>query len=89
MCACGWCLRRVTKAARLCSARTRDLGVQSLHGPHHIAADIDERDALLADLAASRMVTALKFRRADATAKADNYFTDGESLRLSSGGTLA
>jgi hypothetical protein len=83
-------------------AATRDLGVGFSHYTgqitHHIAADIDaERDALLADLTASRMVTALyKVSGVGPTmfginGEGDNYFTDGE-LRfavISSGGTLA
>ena len=82
-------------------AATRDLGVGISHYTgqitHHIAADIDaERDALLADLAASRMVTALyKVSGVGPTlfgrnGEGDNYFTDGE-LRfavISPGGTL-
>ncbi len=82
-------------------AATRDLGVGLSHYTgqitHHIAADIDaERDALLADLMASRMVTALyKVSGVGPTlfgrnGEGDNYFTDGE-LRfavISPGGTL-
>lgn len=82
-------------------AATRDLGVGLSHYTgqitHHIAADIDaERDALLADLTASRMVTALyKVSGVGPTlfgsnGEGDNYFTDGE-LRfavISPGGTL-
>ena len=81
-------------------AATRDLGVGLSHYTgqitHHIAADIDaERDALLADLTASRMVTALyKVSGVRPTlfgrnGEGDNYFTDGE-LRvavISPGGT--
>ena len=83
-------------------AATRDLGVGFSHYTgqitHHIAADVDaERNALLADLTASRMVTALyKVSGVGPTlfginGEGDNYFTDGE-LRfavISSGGTLA
>lgn len=83
-------------------AATRDLGVGLSHYTgqitHHIAADIDaERDALLADLTASRMVTALyKVSGMGPTlfgrnGEGDNYFTDGE-LRfavISPGGTPA
>jgi hypothetical protein len=83
-------------------AATRDLGVGFSHYTgqitHHIAADIDaERDALVADLAASRMVTALyKVSGVGPTlfgrnGEGDNYFTDGE-LRfavISPGGALA
>lgn len=70
-------------------AATRDLGVGLSHYTgqitHHIAADIDaERDALLGDLAASRMVTALyKVSGVGPTlfgrnGEGDVYFTDGE-----------
>lgn len=83
-------------------AATRDLGVgfsrYTGQITHHIGADIDaERDALLADLKASRMITALyKVSGVGPTlfglnGEGDNYFTDGE-LRIaviSSGGTLA
>ena len=83
-------------------AATRDLGVGLSHYTgqitHHIAADIDaERDALLADLTASRMVAALyKVSGVGPTlfgrnGEGDYYFTDGE-LRfavISPGGTLA
>ncbi len=83
-------------------AATRDHGVGISHYTgqitHHIAADIDaERNALLADLAASRMVTALyKVAGVGPTlfgrnGEGDTYFTDGE-LRfavISPGGTLA
>ena len=73
-------------------AATRDLGVGFSHYTgqitHHIAADIDaERDALMADLTASRMVTALyKVSGVGPTlfgvnGEGDNYFTDGE-LRM-------
>jgi hypothetical protein len=82
-------------------AATRDLGVglsrYTGQITHHIAADIDaERDALLADLTASRMVTALyKVSGVGPTlfgrnGEGDTYFTDGE-LRfavISLGGTL-
>ena len=82
-------------------AATRDLGVGLSHYTgqitHHIAADIDaERNALLADLTASRMVTALyKISGVGPTlfgrnGEGDIYFTDGE-LRfavISPGGTL-
>ena len=82
-------------------AATRDLGVGFSHYTgeitHHIAADIDaERNALLADLAASRMVTALyKISGVGPTlfgvnGEGDNYFNDGE-LRfavISPGGAL-
>ena len=82
-------------------AATRDLGVGLSHYTgqitHHIAADIDaERDALLADLATSRLVTALyKVSGVGPTlfgrnGEGDAYFTDGE-LRfavISPGGTL-
>lgn len=70
-------------------AATRDRGVGLSHYTgqitHHIAADIDaERDTLLADLAASRMVTALyKVSGVGPTligrnGEGDIYFTDGE-----------
>ncbi len=82
-------------------AATRDLGVGLSHYTgqitHHIAADIDaERNSLLADLTASRMVTALyKVSGVGPTlfgrnGEGDPYFTDGE-LRfavISQGGTL-
>jgi hypothetical protein len=82
-------------------AATRDLGVgfsrYTGQITHHIAADIDaERDVLLADLTASRMVATLyKVSGVGPTVfgrngEGDSFFTDGE-LRvavISPGGTL-